>query len=471
MEVKRHVKAGAPSTQRLASGAVVLATLCLVPVVLWATAAPLDDRFAGWTTALENLSVVCALAGVSAFALNLLLGARLRFIQSSLGGLDNLYRVHRALGRIAFLLLVAHALLMTMSRATLSPSSALALFTPASGWTVFLGVIALATMTLAIVLTLYVKLGHELFVYVQRTFGFIFLVATLHVFMTPGTKAISPALNVYLAGLSVLGVLAWGYRSLFGNLLVRRHSYRVTSVRELDPSVVEIAMSPSNGGLRFIPGQFVFVTFFSSEFTSQFHPFSVGSEGESGIVSLRPGEITSQFHPFSITSTPDDSELWVVVKAVGDYTTAMHRLDRGASARIEGPYGSFSYLNAATKSQVWIAGGIGITPFLSMARSVASPDYTIDLYYCFKSRDQAYFLEELSELAERNPRLVLRPFPEDEIGFITADVVEELSGGVADKDILICGPPVMIESLRAQFRSKGVGVERIHSEEFGFGGR
>jgi predicted ferric reductase len=443
----------------------------VVPVALWATAAPLSGRFADLTTALASLSVISAVTGVTAFALNLVLGARLGFVQSSFGGLDNLYLVHRATGRIAFLLLVGHALLMAASRATVSVSGALALFTPASGWTIFLGVIALAAMTVAIVLTLYVRLGHEVFVYVQRAFGFIFLVATLHVFMTPGAKAASPALKWYLAVVSAVGIAAWAYRSLFGNLLVRRHSYLVTAVEELDPSVVEIAMRPTNGALRFIPGQFVFVTFYSSEFNSQFHPFSVGSEGESGIVSLRPGDVSSQFHPFSITSTPDDAELRVVVKAVGDYTTALHRLDRGASARIEGPYGRFSYVNARSKRQVWIAGGIGITPFLSMARSITSEAYDIELYYCFKTRDQAYFLEELCRLAEQEPRLVVRPFPEDQLGFITAGVVEEGSGDLTDRDILLCGPPGMIESLRAQFQDRGVSAERIHSEEFGFGGR
>lgn len=464
------MKARPASTRRLQLGAIALGALCLVPVVLWG-AAPLDGRFADRTTALASSSVVFGLAGVTAFALNLVLGARLRFIQSSLGGLDNLYRLHRVNGRIAFLLLVAHALLMTSSRATVSVSSALALFTPTSGWTVFLGVVTLAAMTIGIVLTLYVKLGHELFVYVQRAFGFIFLVGTLHVFMTPGTKALSPALTGYLAVVSAGGIFAWGYRSLFGNLLVRRHSYRVTHVRELDPSVVEIAMRPADGALSFIPGQFVFVTFYSSEFNSQFHPFSVGAEGEAGIISLRPGEITSQFHPFSITSTPDDPELKVVVKAVGDYTTALHRLDSGASARIEGPYGRFSYLNGVSKSQVWLAGGIGLTPFLSMARSVTSSDYDVDLYYCFKSRNQAYFLEELAQLAERNPRVTLRPCPEDEMGFITADLVEDLSGDLEDRDVLICGPPAMIENLRSQFLGKGIPLDRIHSEEFGFGGR
>ncbi len=465
------MKATGASTQRLVGGVALLAALCLVPVLLWVATVPMTNRFGDWTVALASISVMCGLAGASAFALNLILGARLRSIQSFLGGLDNLYRVHRANGRIAFLLLLAHALLMGVSRATVSFRSGLALFTPSAGWTIFLGVIALTAMTVAIILTLYAKLGHEMFVYVQRAFGFIFLIGALHVFLTPGTKAVSRPLTVYLGSLAGLGILAWGYRSLFGDLLVRRHSYLVKEVRELDPSVVEITMTPRNGPLEFTPGQFLFVTFYSSEFNAQFHPFTVRSEGEAGIIALRPGEVTSQFHPFSITSTPGDRELRVVVKAVGDYTRALHRLNKGASARIEGPYGRFSYLNTTTNTQVWIAGGIGITPFLSMARSLDSSGYDIDLYYAFKDADQAYFLDELSRLAEHNQTMRLLAFPENEMGFITADAVERTSGDLGHKDILICGPPAMIESLRSQLLAKGVPAERIHSEEFGFGGR
>ena len=122
--------------------------------------------------------MLLAYAGTSAFALNLVLGARLRPVEALLGGLDRMYRTHRILGQAAFALLLGHVVFILAGRATISTDAALDLLRPSAGWTVFAGVLAFAGMTVAIVLTLFVRLGHEVFVYVQRTFGFVFLAAT-----------------------------------------------------------------------------------------------------------------------------------------------------------------------------------------------------------------------------------------------------------------------------------------------------
>jgi predicted ferric reductase len=452
-----------------ARGPVLLTGLCLVPLALWAGARPLADGFTGSSSALTSVAVLFGLAGVSSFALNLVLGGRFQAVASFFGGLERLYRIHRINGRVAFVLLVTHALLMVAGRTMVSLSEAMELFSPAAGWNVLYGVIALGAMAVAIVLTLYVRLSHEVFVYVQRSFGFIFLIASLHVFLTPGTKAVSPALTIYLGVLATAGVAAFAYRSLLGDLLIRRRDYEVVAVNELDPSVVEITMSPRNGRVIFTPGQFLFVTFYSSTFEAQFHPFSMTSEGSTAVITLRPGDVHNQFHPFSITSAPDEPNLRITVKAVGDFTTALHKLDEGAAARIEGPYGAFSYLNVPNRRQIWIAGGIGVTPFLSMARSLKDSEYEIDLYYGMKSTTQGYFLDELLALGERKSSLRVIPFPEDELGFISTQELEARSGNLAAADILICGPPAMIDNLRSQLVAAGISERKIHFEKFGFG--
>ncbi|MGH2805926.1 MAG: ferredoxin reductase family protein, partial [Actinomycetota bacterium] len=367
-----------------ARGPLTLIVLSSIPIVLWIVARPLDERFTDPATTLTSIAVCLALAGTCAFALNLVLGARLGVIDRFFGGLDKMFRVHQINGRVAFLLLLGHAVGIIVSRATLSVDSALDLFTASAGWTIWLGIVALVAMTITIGLTLYARLNHEVFVYVQRAFGFVFILAALHVFRTPGTKAYSPALTYYLAAISIAGLAAFAYRSLFDNVLVKRHDFRVTDVHPLDESVMEIVMTPEDRPLRFKPGQFLFVTFYSDAMHKHLHPFSVVLEGSSAIVTLRPGESHEQFHPFSISSTPGGRELKIVFKEVGDYTHAMRSLEPGTWARVEGPYGTFSYLNLSNERQVWIAGGIGITPFLSMARSLDDPRFQIDFYYSMK---------------------------------------------------------------------------------------
>ena len=101
--------------------------------LLWARTAPLDTRFDGAFQTLTSLAVLCAFAGTSAFALNLVLGARLRPVEALFGGLDRMYRAHRLLGQTAFTLLLGHVLLIFASRATISSDAALDLLGPGQG--------------------------------------------------------------------------------------------------------------------------------------------------------------------------------------------------------------------------------------------------------------------------------------------------------------------------------------------------
>src|SRR5919106_1343544 len=159
-------------------GALVLGVLCAVPLALWAGSVSLDSRFDGCYATLTSLATLAAYAGTSAFALNLVLGARLRPVEAFFDGLERMYDVHRLNGEIAFTLLLGHVVLILAGRATISTDAALDLLQPGAGWTVFAGVLAFSALTVSIVLTVFVRLGHEVFVYVQRSFGFIFLVAT-----------------------------------------------------------------------------------------------------------------------------------------------------------------------------------------------------------------------------------------------------------------------------------------------------
>ena len=456
-------------TFKMGRGVAVLAILCLVPAFLWATAAPLGPRFTDASSSLTALGVAFGLAGISAFALNVILGTRLRTVERVFGGLDKMYSVHRVLGRVAFLLLVGHALLVISGAAAVSADNAVRLVDPSRGWTAPIGLIALLAMTVSIALTLYAKLNHELFVYVQRTFGAILLVGAVHAFRTPGTKSLSRSLTIYLAVLITIAAATFVRRSLAGDVFVRRYDYRVTGVTPLDNAVIEIVMSPAGRRLRFTPGQFVFLTFSSKEMARRFHPFAHVSEGTSELITLRPGDVKNQFHPFSITSGRDDPELRVAVKAVGDYTSAMRALEGGAWARAEGPYGGFGHLRVKNPRQIWVAGGIGVTPFLSMARSFGDGDHQVDFYFAVKRRRQAYFLDELTAISDRTEGLDLILVPEDEEGFLTAAEVARRSGGLDGKDVLICGPPVMIRAMADQFRAQGMPNRRIHYELFRFG--
>lgn len=445
-------------------GVVIIAT---VPVVLWAVAAPLGPRFADTSTSLRSLGNAIGLAGISAFACNLFLGGRFWFIEPLFGGLDRMYKAHRKIGEWSFGLLTAHALFVLAGYAAISFDSALRLVSPGSP-TTFLGLIALVGMGFALFMTLFARLNHEMFIYVHRVFGFAFITGVFHAFRTPGTKALSSPLTYYLAALCLLGFAGFFYRSLFGRTLVRRLRYRVVKVNRLDEFVTEVVMQPIGDPLRYRPGQFVFVTFESKGIREEFRPVDIETEPAAATVTLRPGAVTNQAHPFSITSAPGSPHLSVAVKALGDFTNALRALEVGALVHVEGPYGTFSYRDIGNPRQIWIAGGIGVTPFLSMARSLTEDHYEIDFYYAMETGEQKYFIEDFYALGDHNPRVRTIPVQKDRLGFVTADDIEAVSRNLPEKDVLICGPPAMMRSLRAQLVAKGVPDRRIHMEEFGF---
>jgi predicted ferric reductase len=292
-----------------------------------------------------------------------------------------------------------------------------------------------------IVVTTVVRLRHEAFLRVHRLFGVVFAAGALHALRVPAFLAQSPWLNGYLLLVTAAGVAAWFYRSGLGRTLVRRHYYEVAAINAVRPDVTEVTLVPLEQPLVFAPGQLAFI----------------GVDDEA---------VGRELHPFSITSTPDESELRMVVKAVGDFTTGLREVVPGSMVRVEGPYGGFWRGGRAYRRQVWIAGGIGVTPFLSIARSLRSDAYDIDFFYCTEDADAAVFLDELYEIADRHPRLRVIPIRADTMGFLSADDVLAVCGDLSRSHVFMCGPPAMIEALTAQFREHGVDGTRIHYEDF-----
>ena len=120
-------------------------------------------------------------------------------------------------------------------------------------------------------------------------------------------------------------------------------------------------------------------------------------------------------------------------------------------------------------NQIWVAGGIGITPFLSMAKSLPESGYKIDLYYSVKTASELIDWDSLYGVAmAKNGNFRVIPYVGDQYkDRLSVDLIEKMSGEITNRDIFICGPPPMMASLKKQFKDKGVPTARIHSEEFG----
>ncbi|HUH07135.1 MAG TPA: ferredoxin reductase family protein [Egibacteraceae bacterium] len=415
----------------------------LPAVLLWLVTPSMTAGFATASGALRSLGLLAGLCAYSAFATNLVLGARLPWLERLFRSLDRLYRFHRRVGVAVGGLLAAHVTLMLGWVLSVQGPGLVAFFGQPG---IVAGVVALAGFAGIVAVSLYGRMRHETFQRVHRLIGLVFIAGAVHVLIMPGVAAENRALNAYLIGVSAAGAAAWLYRSVLGNRLVRRHAYRVARISPVAGDVNQLALAPVDDPIRFAPGQFVFI-------------------------SIDDDAVTREAHPFSITSGPSDTELRLVIKALGDFTSGLASVLPGAPVVIEGPYGGFWHEGEDLRRQVWIAGGIGVTPFLAMARSLDLGEHEVDLYYCAQDTGSMVFLDELQELAAGEGGLRLFTVPFDSDGFLTGERVAATSDDLPSRHVFLCGPSPMMDALIPQLVAAGASRERIHNEDFRIRGR
>jgi ferredoxin-NADP reductase len=183
---------------------------------------------------------------------------------------------------------------------------------------------------------------------------------------------------------------------------------------------------------------------------------------------------------FSIVSAPDESDLTIATRMRDTaFKRSLRLLKAGTAVQIDGPLGSLTLHKNAEKSAVLLAGGIGITPFISILRDAAINQlpHRLFLFYANRRPEDAPFLEELRSLHQKNHRFLAVPTMSQmerslqpwagETGHITAKMlsrhVESLQGPI----FYIAGPPGMVAALRTMLTVAGVDEDDIRTEEFG----
>jgi predicted ferric reductase len=347
------------------------------------------------------------------------------------------------MGQIALILLLLHPLFL-IPKYSGSLSYAASFLLPGQDWSINFGILALWTMLFLIILTLYFKPKYDLWKYTHKFLGLALFLAAFHVWLIPSDTSNYLPLKLYILTVIALGLITFLYRSIFGSIFIKKSPYVVERVIKLNDKINEIRMKPLAEPLTYTPGQFVFLEF----------QYGKG--------------VTNESHPFSLTSNPDEDYLSVSIKNLGDFTSEVGEITPQTKVKVEGPFGRFSYKNANYKDQIWIAGGIGITPFISMAKSLEKEtDFHIDLIYCVNNESEAVYLDYLTALAERKSGIFrLTAFYSNQRGYINANDIINLTLGIENKDIFLCSPPGMISALRKQLLEAGADVKLIHSEEF-----
>ena len=419
----------------------ILSILSLLPLVLWLFQEPIKYRFLNLSLFARGLGDVFGLCGMAMFSLVIILSARLKFYEKFFKGINDAYVAHHFFGGLALVLLLFHPLFLAYNYLVVSVSAAAGFLLPGANMAQNYGIIGLLVMIITLVITFYTKLKYQVWRFTHKFLGLAFLFAILHVFLIGADLNLNYWLKSYLFVLALLAGIAYLYRALFANFFVKVFNYTVSGIEALPDKTWEVELTRMNKALKFLAGQFAFVKFFNKN-------------------------LSHEAHPFSFSSTPDKS-LKIDVKELGDYTNKIGNLKVGDRATIEGPFGSFSFRNYGPK-QVWIAGGVGITPFMSMLRDLSKKDdyYQIDLYYSVRDEENFIFKDEITKIAEQNKNLNVYFWVSNKEGLIGANSVTAKTKDLDERDILICGPGIMMTSLQEQFTKQGIKARKIHMEEF-----
>jgi len=207
--------------------------------------------------------------------------------------------------------------------------------------------------------------------------------------------------------------------------------------------------------------------------------FKVGQYIDLTLSSSQAGSSNGLTHTFSIASSPSDEEILVMTRMRSTvFKQALSKLPLGSGVKIEGPMGPFSLHNNTSRPAVFLAGGIGIAPFLSMLSHATSEKlrHPIILFYANRYLEDAAFIDKLWNLERANPRFRFVPILtrmannnggwKGKTGHISAELLLTQVGIVRGPIYYIAGPPTMVAATRRTLAEVGVDGDDIRTEEF-----
>jgi predicted ferric reductase len=276
------------------------------------------------------------------------------------------------------------------------------------------------------------------------------VVVTLHLLLATSTA--ESALRLW--GMGALGAVVTAlylYHKVGRLLLLRRRALVVRELRYPLAGVFQLELQSSSGRPFFHrAGQFCYLRLWSKR---------------CGI----------EEHPFTISSAPGRSTLELTIKALGDYTARLKEVEPGTMAFVDGPYGRFTppFNQGPT---LFIAGGIGVTPFLSILgewqrHTITQP---IILVWSCATTAELFAAEQFYLLARQQPAFTFVPVvtreqpPVGGFGRITPELIAQVLAGYKPQSVQawICCSPPLFRLLKGALRGLGLSAGQIHSEDF-----
>jgi len=399
---------------------------------------------------LVELSVALGFVGLTQIGIQFVLIARFKEVTAPYG-IDIILQYHRKIALVAVGLIVLHPLVLLIEQ-----PARIVLFNPLDGtYASRFGLLSLACLLVLVVSSLWreeLKLNYERWRLAHALLGVGALVfAQAHVSLA-GLYVNTAWKQVFWIVSSLLLVSLVAYLRLVKPAAQRKKPWRVVDVRDEGGETYALTIEPvGHEGMRFEPGQFAWIKMAESPYSLDEHPFSFASSAE------EPERVT-----FGI-------------KALGDFSSSVPELAPGTCVFVDGPHGAFSIDRYQAPGYVFIAGGIGITPFMSFLNTMADrgDPRPVTMIYGAKAPDGFAFRSEIDELQREidlDVVYVCENPPVDwehEEGFVTAELLERrLPKERFMRHFFVCGPPVMIDAVEEALKEHGVPFEHVHKEKF-----
>lgn len=412
----------------------VIAALVVASAVLVAIELPAGTRMG--TAAASLASGVAALVLMAAASV---LGARWPLVESWFGGLDRVYQVHKWMGVWALGLASVHLVF----KAGMPGWDAAAILALADGWPRFLRQFSFVGLMFIVVLALNRNIPYSQWRWWHKLSGPLFVVVVLHWLSFKQPLALGSPAGGWLLAWSLLGVVAAFYKLLLYRFVSSHAEYRVVE-HHRDTSGLHLRLEPVGRGLDFTPGQFGFLRM-EEEGLREPHPFTIASGGTAGRVDF-------------------------VIRPLGDFTRKLLAEAKvGMRATVHAPFGRFER-NRAARREVWIGGGVGISPFIAWLQDAGANgfDKVTLFYFCTPGREfpPVSVLESMAR--ERGAELVPVMAGPSDPAFVQRFTEICRSGDPAGVDVAFCGPKGLMAQVRARMQENGVPVANLRYEHFEF---
>lgn len=386
--------------------------------------------YVGWIAGPDGSAMFSQYIGsvsIIAMGISMMLSTRIMGLEPVFGGLDRIYVIHKWLGILAVVTILIHDTVDAelQGRET---------FLTDLGET--LGEVSLYGILILVVITIVTFIPYHLWLWTHKFMGLFFTFSAVHyILLMKPLDPITP-LGIYMLVFCVLGIISYIYTLL---PLRGGRDYEVSGI-QTSGSMMSLELKPVSRGISHRAGQFAFLDIKAAK--------------------------KSEVHPFTISKAPDgEGTLRFTIKALGDFTHDIAKSVKvGQKANVSRAYGHFRRKNRAP--EIWVAGGIGITPFLAWASEIGELKHPVHLFYCVRNEQEAVHLDELRAL-DGNPNFNLHLVCSQISGRLTVDrIAETVDFSVSDADAYYCGPEVMRTTLQKGLAARGLSRARFHYEEF-----